>query len=737
MLKRYPKAGYTNIYYNNKKFTNNKNRNMSSSNLRRSFFILFVFCSYLTHAQNNLVKMNDELVTKFATKDTLFKAPYVDIDEWRDKPARHHYVHGGFKGTDTRFSFYFPPREKYEGHFFQYITPVPDNENLSQGATGEGDKIGFSVTSGAYFIESNGGGKYGAGMPGSGIDPTIGAYRANAACAQFSRIVAAQIYNTQKHIYGYAFGGSGGAYRTIGGLENTDGVWDGAVPYVLGSPMAIPNVFTVRIHAMRILHDKFPQIVDAIEPGGGNMYKGLNDEEKQALTEVTKMGFPLKAWFAYKTMGLHAFPVLYPGVAMADAKFFKDFWNLPGYLGADSSSSIHKARIQQSSKIKTIITAELATKFGLPVAETAGQARGTADAAWKSVGGAEGGMPVAFQLEDNLPAINFLGGDLIIKSGAARGKKLFVSGISGDKIIFANSDAKVLVQIKQGDEVMLDNSDFLAAQTYHRHQVPGKEYHVWDQFRDSTGKPFYPQRPMLLGPLFTQAASGVLPKGKFKGKVILLGSLWDSEAFPWQQDWYRSKVKENFGDSTDDHFRIWFTDHANHADYVMPGDPNHLVSYLGVLQQALIDLSAWTEKGIAPPANTNYKVVDGQVVVPSNAADRKGIQPTVIVSANNNESTEVGTGKPVTFTAIIELPENTGKIVNAAWDFEGAGSFTVEGKLITDSKTASRVTLNTTYAFSKPGTYFPALRVASQRRGDKKTPYTLIKNLGSVRVIVK
>ena len=96
---------------------------------------------------------------------------------------------------------------------------MPENENLSQGATGEGDKIGFSITSGAYFVETNGGGKYGTGMPGSGMDATIGAYRANAACAQFSRIVAAQIYGTQKHIYGYAFGGSGGAYRTIGGLE--------------------------------------------------------------------------------------------------------------------------------------------------------------------------------------------------------------------------------------------------------------------------------------------------------------------------------------------------------------------------------------------------------------------------------------------------------------------------------------------------------------------------------------
>jgi hypothetical protein len=43
--------------------------------------------------------------------DTLFSKPYIDIDEWRDKPVRHRYVHGGFKGTLTKFSFYFPSKE--------------------------------------------------------------------------------------------------------------------------------------------------------------------------------------------------------------------------------------------------------------------------------------------------------------------------------------------------------------------------------------------------------------------------------------------------------------------------------------------------------------------------------------------------------------------------------------------------------------------------------------------------
>ena len=33
--------------------------------------------------------------------DTLFNKPYVDLEEWRDKPVRHYYVHGGFRGTDN------------------------------------------------------------------------------------------------------------------------------------------------------------------------------------------------------------------------------------------------------------------------------------------------------------------------------------------------------------------------------------------------------------------------------------------------------------------------------------------------------------------------------------------------------------------------------------------------------------------------------------------------------------
>jgi hypothetical protein len=276
---------------------------------------------------------------------------------------------------------------------------------------------------------------------------------------------------------------------------------------------------------------------------------------------------------------------------------------------------------------------------------------------------------------------------------------------------------------------------------------------VYDQFRDKEGKPIYPQRLMLLGPVFTMGASGgVLPTGKFKGKMILLESLWDREAFAWQADWYRSRVKEVLGDNTDNNFRLWYTDRALHGDITIEDDPTRTVSYLGVLQQALLDLSAWVEKGIAPAASTYYNVVDGQVILPLAANERSGIQPVVTVKVGGGKRADVKVGQSVTFTAEVEVPKNMGQVVAAAWHFEGepadiskrngwsfdqSGTFPVKGVFTPTDKTGSRVKLQTTYTFSKPGTYFHALRVASQRQGNATTPFSRIQNLDRVRVVVK
>jgi len=668
-----------------------------------------------------------------AVPDDLFKDPYIDVDQWRDTPVRHRYVHGGFKGTETRFSIYLPAREQYQGRFFQHITPIPEDENLAQkAAPGEYNKIGFAIASGAYFLETNGGGRLELGKAaGAPTDPSITAYRANAASAEYSRVVAVQMYGG-KRPYGYAYGGSGGAYRTVGSFENTSGVWDGVVPYVLGSTMAIPNMFTVRIRAMRILRDKFPQIVDAVEPGGsGDPYAGLTDEQAGALREVTRMGFPLPSWFGYKTMGIHGFAALYQGVVSADSAYFTDFWTKPGYLGFDHPEQFALARLRHTATVAAVITGAEAARLHLNT-DASNENRGGVDSAFLSPEAA--GRVVAFRLSAAPPPVFFVGGDLRILSGAASGKTLTLARIAGDIVVLGIADSSVAATLAPGDSVQVDNSNFLAAETYHRHQVPGPEFTVWDQFRGPDGKPLYPQRPMLLGPLFTRFTAGSAMSGKWKGKMIVLESLWDREAMPWQGDWYRSQVRANLGERTDEHFRLWYTDHALHGDQPALEDATRVVSYQGALQQALRDLAAWVEQGVAPPSTTNYRVGDGQVIVLATAAERRGIQPVVSLLVRGGQRLDVKAGERVRFVGTIAVPPGSGSLVAAEWDFDGKGSFPESSKIAAGATT---VTVEAEHVFDTPGTYFPALRGVSQRQGDRDTPYARVQNLGRVRVVVK
>lgn len=676
-------------------------------------------------------------VLEAMSADKLFQQPYVDVDEWRDEPVRHRYVHGGFEGTETRFSLYMPPAEQYEGRFFQYITPVPMNEYLSQGASGEEDKIGFAIDSGAYFIETNGG-----GMRALMEDTTIGAYRANAAVAQYSRVIAMEMYGCERP-YGYPFGGSGGGYRTIGGMENTEGVWDGAVPYVIGSPMAMPNVFTVRMHALRVLKDKLPAIADAVDAGSNvDVADLLSEEEYAAFREVTEMGFPREAWYIHHKLDLHGYASLFPGVVAADPGYFEDdFWTKPGYEGYEPPQSLLDALVDHPTSIEKLIYAHTAEESGLKESMLGEESRGLADDAWKSmIQNSSPDLPVAIQLA-SLPDKDLLGADLIVSTGDAAGERLLVTRHGGNFVLVGSKDASVLARLSVGDEVVVNNRNVLASQTYHRHQVPREGYPVYDQYRDENGEPIYPQRPQLLGPLMTSGAAGSVPSGKFTGKMIVLSNLHDTEAYPWQGDWYLQAARSHFGDDTDNRIRLWYTDRSPHGDVSSLAEPTQLVSYLGVLQQALRDVSAWVEKGIEPPASSRYDIVGGQVKPHATAEERAGIQPVIDLRVDgqkegaNPHRAEVGVGEPVELVARVEVPPGAGKVVQAAWDFDGKGEF--PERVIFDDDASESVTLRASHSYEAPGTYFVTLQVASQRDGDATTPFTLIRNLSRVRVVVE
>jgi hypothetical protein len=120
--------------------------------------------------------------------------------------------------------------------------------------------------------------------------------------------------------------------------------------------------------------------------------------------------------------------------------------------------------------------------------------------------------------------------------------------------------------------------------------------------------------------------------------------------------------------------------------------------------------------------------------VPASAAERRGIQPVVHLEANGGERAEVAAGEAVTFTARIEIPPAPGNVVSAKWDFEGLGTYADAAGL--GDPTSETVHLTATHVYTEPGTYFPALRVASQREGNPDTPFARSLNLGRVRVVV-
>jgi len=632
--------------------------------------------------------------------DPQFSQPYVELSEWREHPVPHRYVRGGFKGTDARFSFYFPPKDQYQGRFFHNTYPLVTSSDIGpfpiQFDVAIGN-LGFTIDSGAYYVQTNLGGA--DRMPPA--DPAIAAYRVNAAAAKYSRLLAVELYGEHRP-FGYLFGGSGGSYQTIGSAENTRGVWDGFLPYVMATPNAIPSMFTVRMHALRILKQrgKFAGIMDAIDPGGsGDPFAELNEEERAALTEATSLGFPPRGWWNHAALTSGYFYNVAPLIPMLDRTYVDDFWTQPGYLGTDPKSAIRSARFQFDTTVTSVVE----------------------------------GFPKQLQLE-SVPDWDFADAHLAILSGAAAGKSIPIASVEGQTMGFAfAADHSALGVIRAGDRVRIDNAWPLALQTYQRHQVPTPDLYGWNQYRDSGGEPIYPQRELLIGPIAAAGTAGSVPNGQIHGKMLVLEALMDIDAMPWQADWYRSQVRQALGTDFEDSFALWFIDHAQHDNPLTAAARARTVSYEGALQQALRDLSAWVEKGIKPAA-TRYKMVGAQVEVSDDAHDRRGVQPLIALKANGAVGSEVSIDEAVTFTATIEVPPGAGKVVAAEWDFEGTGSYPIDARIDTPE---ALVRLSATFVFARPGTYFPVLRATAQRQGDTQTPYGRIQNIGRARVVVR
>ena len=632
--------------------------------------------------------------------DPIYNRPYVDTDQDRVNPVPHRYIHGGFRGTGAEFSLYFPPADQYQGRFFHNTYPMATTSDIGpfpiafDVAIGD---LGFTIDSGAYYVQTNLGGADRAPP----ADPAIAAYRVNAAAAKYSRQLAADIYGAHRP-YGYMFGGSGGAYQVMGAAENTSGVWDGFVPFVVGTSNAIPSMFTIRMHALRILRrrDRLPGIADALAPGGsGDPYAALNDEEKQALAEATAFGYPFEGWWNHRHLTSGYFANVAGIVPMLDPTYVADFWTKPGYLGSDPDSDIRSQRRRFDTTVASVVP----------------------------------GLPARLRLHD-APDCDLSDAHLIALDGDAKDRRAATAEIDDHTVTLSYSaDPQLVADIKPGDRIRLDNEWALALQTYHRHQVPSEDQYAWNQYRGADGQPVYPQRNILVGPIAAATTAGGVPDGNITGKMLMVQSLMDIDALPWQADWYKSRVKHHLGQHWQERFALWFIDRTSHDNPPKGEARAHTVRLSGALQQALRDIANWVENG-ARPWDTAYHIDNSQVRVPDDVAQRGGIQPLINLTANGGERTEVRAGDSVAFQAHIQVPAGAGDVVAAQWDFYGRGLFPYASTL---DGPAPGVRIAIDHRFDKPGTYFPALKAVSQREGNAHTPYGRVENLARVRVVVK
>src|SRR5262245_60255887 len=161
-----------------------------------------------------------------------FGEPFVDVDEWRDAPRRHRYVHGGFEGTETRFSFYFPPDENYSGRLVTYLEGGMGGHETTLAAGGlMGADFLFDLCFdelGACITESNQGH---FPRPGDGFAGDVQLFGASGESARYAKVLAHEMYGNAPH-HAYVWGVSGGGGRAMSCIENRPDVWDGAAPHM-------------------------------------------------------------------------------------------------------------------------------------------------------------------------------------------------------------------------------------------------------------------------------------------------------------------------------------------------------------------------------------------------------------------------------------------------------------------------------------------------------------------------
>ena len=663
--------------------------------------------------------------------DPLYATPVIDREEDVETPIKGHVVVGHFEETSgSKFTFFFPSKEygqdsqyHWEGRFYHSVYPGTNGDVYER-------NIIMNALCGAYSVAD--------------ATPQEGGYRSSAAAAKFSRICAAKYYGYDKHIYGYVYGGSGGGFVTTGCIEGTEGVYDGAVPYVVSTKTGLPYNQCSRVFARVIFKDKAPQIAEALEVGGsGDPYSCLTEGEADLFRMLTDYGVPLEVWRNYGRF-LEITPSTYvdtKGTAAAgipesglmemcryaikkDQTYWDEFWTDPVYLGASDSPA---AKVLQSY----LHTEDCVIQKIVPNAKgQPGQLR------LDKVPSDPTGVGLRYEL---YTADGRLIGDIDGTINAK--KKAFDINLdySGDIFPYRGTHEDVWSKIQEGMIIRASNRKNLAMVSVFMYHLPVDEnvnldknaYHEV-QFLNPDGSLPASFRPSNRD-WMSENTQGHQPADGDIGseKIILVGCMSDMEAYMGSA-YYDLQLQDALGPDYGDHVRIWWFDNADHMDSALSTSPQYFIAYSGGLIEAMNEVAAWVEDGVAPSVSTKYSIDGGQVVLADgNALERGGIQPTVdVMTANGKtEKVTVNAGESVDFESSFTLSEMTGNLSAVRWDLVGLGDY--------DDVEMTGLSSKVSHTYMEPGIYMAAVKIDSQSDKLKGSQYGISQNFRKLRVVVE
>jgi hypothetical protein len=560
----------------------------------------------------------------------------------------------------------------------------------------------------------------------------VASHRHEAAATKVARAYANKLYGNTAKIYSYFWGCSGGGTVAMAAAENVTGVWDGVEPQCIGTSIDAQyhSFYWQALYTMAIPQAKRDAIAAAAVPGGtGDIYAGLNEEEKSVLNEFLSAGYPLPI------IGNHfsrLTPLVDPiDIRLGDPTYEDDFWSKPGYAGVNPPNYLKAAHVDGWATV-TGITRDAA---GVPTAVQF-------DPATLPKLGTTGDNYLEYWVYDEdgktrlidptrpsgPPPENKRRFSLMGKLDTTTGV-LTLGGMTPKDPFGGSSpilNSKVLLDaLRVGSKLRVNNNFILAMYYYPRYSnIPGIRSH--DQYRNADGSAKYPQRKDLGALVHSsyRTMGGRVETGAITTKVMIIEGRSDNLSWPIFNASYAERVQRTLGTTkANQMMRFYMHDNGRHAR----GGGEE-----GVFQQSIQDLMAWAEKGVAPPPSTRYTIRNGQVIPAKDAVERHGLQPVMDLTANGTSRVSIGTNQPVSLAARLEMPPKTGQIVKYTWTITGMP----DAATVID-KPKPQVEVNRSVTFDKPGTYVIRLTVNGQRDGLlNPANQTLMQNWQEVRVVV-